>query len=108
MPLSLTLKLDDKQLGVTHASSVKQWGRIQQGELSEQEVWSCLWSRPLKAHYIEPIKQVDAVIHGHSPVDKVTQYRNRYWVDTYSANNRLSLTLAQWFLAEETPRCQRL
>ncbi|RKF13679.1 hypothetical protein DBZ36_18070 [Alginatibacterium sediminis] len=107
MPLSFTIAINGKQIGITHASSIEHWGRLQHGDLSAKEVWSCLWSRPLKASYIEPIKQVDAVVHGHSPVANITQYRNRYWIDTYQANKRLNISLAACFLSVEPPNREK-
>ncbi|PMG27416.1 hypothetical protein BCU94_18955 [Shewanella sp. 10N.286.52.C2] len=92
MPLARTIDVNGKTIGISHASSTSSWKRLQNGTLSDDDIWHVLWSRPLQnAHSCAGIDEVDYVVHGHSPVDRVTCHGNRYWIDTFSLKQELSI-----------------
>lgn len=92
MPLTRTVNLGHVKVGICHASSIQDWTAVQQRALSNEEIWTLLWSRPL----IHPTENqrvlgVDYVFHGHSPVKSVTNVANRYWIDTLYRQQRLTI-----------------
>ncbi|MGI2174575.1 metallophosphoesterase [Shewanella ulleungensis] len=92
MPLARTINVNGKSIGISHASAIPSWKRLQVGTLSDEDIWHVLWSRPLLYSYSRyAIDDVDYVVHGHSPVDKVTCHGNRYWIDTFSLTQELSI-----------------
>lgn len=92
MPLVRTIEVNDLTIGISHASALNDWTTLQTGDLSEDDIWQTLWSRPLqeKANCF-PINAVDYVVHGHTPVESVIKLNNRFWIDTYSSANELSI-----------------
>jgi len=92
MPLARTIDVNGKTIGISHASSTSSWKRLQNGTLSDDDIWHVLWSRPLhNAHSCAGIDEVDYVVHGHSPVDRVTCHGNRYWIDTFTLKQELTI-----------------
>lgn len=92
MPLTRTIKVQGFSIGVSHASAINDWSHLQSASLSAEDIWETLWSRPLQ----EPqscagIDSVDYVVHGHTPVNAVIKKNNRFWIDTYSYTNELSI-----------------
>jgi len=85
MPLTRTIDFYNKKVGVSHASAINNWNKLQEGILSEDDIWQTLWSRPLKDNNeCLTIESIDYVIHGHSAVPALTKINNRYWIDTFS------------------------
>ena len=86
MPLTRTIDVYNKKVGVSHASATNNWSKLQSGILSEDDIWQTLWSRPLKNNKeCLAIESIDYVVHGHSPVPDITKVNNRYWIDTFSS-----------------------
>jgi len=92
MPLTRTIATQGKQVGVTHASAINNWGKLQAGVLSDEDIWHTLWSRPLQnVDECLAIDSIDYVVHGHSPVHAPTKINNRYWIDTFSSTCELTI-----------------
>jgi serine/threonine protein phosphatase 1 len=92
MPLTRTIEVNDLTVGVSHASAIDDWAKLQAGELSGDDIWQTLWSRPLQERgRCLAIDSVDYVVHGHTPVQSVIKVNNRFWIDTYSTINELSI-----------------
>ena len=92
MPLTRTIKVNNLRVGVSHASALNNWTTLQSGDLSDSDMWETLWSRPLQEKVnCLPISSVDYVVHGHTPVPSVVKVNNRFWIDTYSSTNELSI-----------------
>ncbi|WP_022942470.1 metallophosphoesterase [Psychromonas hadalis] len=92
MPLSRTITVKDKKVGITHASAITNWQKVQTGILSKHDIWETLWSRPLQDNKdCLAIDSIDCVVHGHSPVQAITKINNRYWIDTFSSTCELTI-----------------
>jgi serine/threonine protein phosphatase 1 len=91
MPLSRTIVVNGLNIGVSHASATPDWTTLQEGILSEGDIWQTLWSRPLQETFCLGIESVDYVVHGHTPVQSVVKVKNRFWIDTYAIKNELSI-----------------
>lgn len=92
MPLSRTIAVNGLNIGVSHASTTKDWQTLQVGDLSENDIWKTLWSRPLQEKGdCFAINSVDYVVHGHTPVKSVVKVNNRFWIDTFSTSNTFSM-----------------
>ncbi|MGX9463004.1 metallophosphoesterase [Shewanella sp. A14] len=92
VPLTRTIDVNGKSIGISHASAASSWQKMQKGVLTEDDIWQVLWSRPL--HSIDSctgINDVDFVIHGHSPVDGIICHHNRYWIDTFTLQQQLTI-----------------
>lgn len=92
MPLTRTIAVNGLSIGISHASATNNWAKQQNGILNADDIWQTLWSRPLQnKETCNGIKAVDYVVHGHTPVQTVTKIHNRYWIDTYSSDQQLTL-----------------
>ena len=91
MPLTRTINFYNKKVGVSHASSINNWSKLQGGILSEDDIWQTLWSRPLKNNECSAIESIDHVVHGHSAVSALTKINNRYWIDTLSSTSAFTI-----------------
>ncbi|PKH57295.1 hypothetical protein CXF83_02760 [Shewanella sp. Choline-02u-19] len=92
MPLTRTISVNGKNIGISHASAPPDWQTLQKGELSDEDIWQVLWSRPLhKNESCKGIDMIDYVVHGHSPVSHITQFDNRYWIDTFALKQELTI-----------------
>ncbi|NKF49043.1 metallophosphoesterase [Shewanella sp. WXL01] len=101
MPLARTIEFAGKTIGISHANTPLDWQHVQSGELSEHDIWQLLWHRPLderKPWY--SVSGVDAVVHGHDPVPWITQMRNRYWIETFTHNKKLTVVRIDFFFPE--------
>ncbi|WP_350433338.1 metallophosphoesterase [Shewanella sp. H8] len=92
MPLSRTILVNGKTIGISHASATPSWKTLQSGMLSDDDIWQVLWSRPLHhSNHCGGIEDVDYVVHGHSPVERVKRHHNRYWIDTFTMKHELTI-----------------
>lgn len=92
MPLSRTIMVNGETIGISHASAPPNWKTLQSGMLSDDDIWQVLWSRPLHQPNVGGIiEDVDYVVHGHSPVERVIRHHNRYWIDTFTLKQELTI-----------------
>jgi len=91
MPLTRTIEVKGLSIGISHASALDDWARLQAGTLSDDDIWKTLWSRPLQEVQCLGIDSVDYVVHGHTPVPTVVNVKNRFWIDTYSIKYELCI-----------------
>ncbi|QDE31296.1 metallophosphoesterase [Shewanella polaris] len=92
MPLTRTIVVNGKSVGISHASATHNWKTLQSGALSDEDIWHILWSRPLhQLNSCVAIDEVDFVVHGHSSVEGVTRHHNRYWIDTFTLKQELTI-----------------
>lgn len=92
MPLTRTIQVGCTFIGISHASALTSWGKLQHDELSDEDIWNVLWSRPLHdLNMCTAIEDIDYVVHGHSPVREIVQYENRFWIDTFTSTQELTI-----------------
>jgi len=91
MPLALSLDTQFGVVGVSHASAVKNWHTVQQGEVGVDDIETLLWKRTDYNAQLPTIENVFLTIHGHNAVEAPTKLNNQIWLDTYKMAGRLSV-----------------
>lgn len=92
MPLAITVRRDDVNIGVIHAEAPNNWNEVQRPK--NDQIQSFLWGRDQhydaiveKEHFVQG---VDAVVHGHV-CDHVTRGGNHLWIDTLYHTGQLTI-----------------
>lgn len=87
MPIALDVQTDGGLVGIVHAECpVKDWGEMAvrlKEDATGLFAQTCLWSRDRATyHDTSVITGVAAVISGHTPMQRVTQFGNALYIDT--------------------------
>jgi serine/threonine protein phosphatase 1 len=82
LPLSITIKHEDGDIGICHAQPPSlDWNDVKSPSERDEKVM--LWARSWIADkQMEDIDNVAATFHGHTPVDNVVQIGNVHFIDT--------------------------
>lgn len=84
LPLAIEVETPAGLVGLVHADCpYDDWRDMQSGPLSSSAAHCCLWSREryinrYKAH----VRNVHAVIHGHTTVNNMQRLGNTFFIDT--------------------------
>lgn len=111
-PLILEIEHRGKRFGIIHAevpyffnkNHIHHWNEIiEEARKNPQYAWELLWSRdtidqvfrllsdPTYLMDVPEIEGIDYVIHGHTGVSDIIQYKNMVWCDTGYTRNRISM-----------------
>jgi len=84
LPLAMEVETPQGLIGLVHADCpYDDWHLMQQQSLSPYVADCCLWSRErYRRQYTAPIRNVRAVVHGHTTVSRIQQLGNVFFIDT--------------------------
>lgn len=85
LPYIIEIQTENGPVMLAHADfPYDDWNRMrQQDALSIIDKHYCLWSRDrLTDSYDEPVRSLRAVIHGHTPIERMLVLGNVYFIDT--------------------------
>ncbi len=84
LPLAIELETRQGPVGLVHADCpFDDWQDMRQRELAPSDKDFCLWSRErYLLNYKKPVRNIRAVVHGHTTLDKMQQLGNVYFIDT--------------------------
>lgn len=84
LPFAIEIKTPEGIVGLVHADCpYDDWKDMQNYSLSESALECCLWSRErYQRGYINDIRNVRAVVHGHTTVRKLQKLGNVFFIDT--------------------------
>ena len=84
LPLIIEVETPAGLVGIVHADfPFDDWHHLRRDLFDTAETYMCQWSRERIDHnQQEPIKNIHAVIHGHTPLQKMVTLGNCYFIDT--------------------------
>jgi len=84
LPLAMEIETPRGLVGIVHADCpVSHWGDLPAALTDARVAAACLWSRErIQGGHEDRIEGVEAVIVGHTPVDRVTALGNVVFIDT--------------------------
>lgn len=87
LPLSITVKNKDGDIGICHAQPPSfDWNDVK--DPSDRDKSVMIWARSWIADkQMEDVRNIAATFHGHTPVDNVLQIGNVHFIDTGAVFN---------------------
>lgn len=84
LPLAIEVETPEGLVGLVHADCpYDDWHDMQSQTLAPNAHDCCLWSRERYQHrYAGPVRNIRAVVHGHTTVDTMQQLGNVFFIDT--------------------------
>lgn len=84
LPIIIEVETREGPVGLAHADfPYDDWLQMEHRNIDSREAMFCQWSRErLSRHYTEPIRNIRAAIHGHTPVPTMCVLGNTYFIDT--------------------------
>ena len=84
LPLAIEIASPLGAIGLVHADCpFDDWQDMRQLELSPRDQDICLWSRErYLRNYKTPVRNIRAVVHGHTTLDRMLQLGNVFYIDT--------------------------
>jgi len=94
MPLSFSVKTEYGAVGITHADSPQHWQSLKDIDL--ENLFPVIWQRQnFTVINKAPISGIDAVFHGHNPVQTLKTINNQLWADTIQSTGEFTILSAQ-------------
>lgn len=91
---AITLETSRGTLGLMHAQAPDDWQLIQDNMASDDIYLDGLWQHQKYTAFIEdlePVKNIDVVVHGHTNSSEVVVKHNMIWMDTLRNGKGLTL-----------------
>jgi Uncharacterized protein conserved in bacteria len=84
LPLVIEIETPSGLVGIVHADfPFDDWHHLSHEHIDIPQTYMCQWSRERIDHNDKrPIKNIRAVIHGHTPLQKMAVLGNCYFIDT--------------------------
>lgn len=84
LPLIIEVETPQGLVGITHADyPFTDWEHLIKNKIDTAETYICQWSRErIDNNHQEHIKNIRAVIHGHTPLQKMLVLGNSFFIDT--------------------------
>lgn len=84
LPLIIEVETPDGLVGLVHADfPFTDWNDLDPNRIEAPETYMCQWSRErIDNNDKDPVKNIRAVIHGHTPLHRMAVLGNCYFIDT--------------------------
>ncbi|MHA3903080.1 metallophosphoesterase [Castellaniella sp. WN] len=84
LPLAMEVGTPQGVVGIVHADfPYDDWQAIHHERFSAGDRETCLWSADrYRTRYMQPIRNVRAVVHGHVTLSRMAQLGNVFYIDT--------------------------